>query len=81
MSFDLNLDAWFVDRIGVGVSYRYGSGVIGMVEIQASQRFRIGYAYDMALTKIRSYASGTHEAMLRYEFGFDKKKVISPRYF
>jgi type IX secretion system PorP/SprF family membrane protein len=81
MSFDLNLNAWFVDRIGVGVSYRYGSGVIGMVEIQASQRFRIGYAYDMALTKIRSYSSGTHEAMLRYEFGFDKKKVISPRYF
>jgi hypothetical protein len=52
-----------------------------MLEIQASPRFRIGYAYDMALTDIRGYSSGTHEAMLRYEFGFDKKKVISPRYF
>lgn len=80
-SFDVNLNVWFVDRIGIGASYRYGDGVIGMIEIQASQRFRIGYAYDMALTDIRGYSSGTHEAMLRYEFGFDKKKVISPRYF
>lgn len=80
-SFDANLNVWIVDRIGIGASYRYGDGVIGMIEIQASQRFRIGYAYDMALTDIRGYSSGTHEAMLRYEFGFDKKKVISPRYF
>ncbi len=81
MSFDVNLNCWIIDRIGIGASYRYGDGVLGMLEIQASPRFRIGYAYDMALTDIRGYSSGTHEAMLRYEFGFDKKKVISPRYF
>lgn len=80
-SFDVNLNCWIIDRIGIGASYRYGDGVIGMLEIQASPRFRIGYAYDMALTDIRGYSSGTHEAMLRYEFGFDKKKVMSPRYF
>ena len=81
LSFDANLNVWFIDRIGIGASYRYGDGVLGMLEIQASPRFRIGYAYDMALTSIRGNSSGTHEAMLRYEFGFDKKKVISPRYF
>lgn len=81
LSFDVNLNVWIIDRIGIGASYRYGDGVLGMLEIQASPRFRIGYAYDMALTSIRGNSSGTHEAMLRYEFGFDKKKVISPRYF
>lgn len=81
LSFDANLNVWFADIIGIGASYRYGDGVLGMLEIQASPRFRIGYAYDMALTSIRGNSSGTHEAMLRYEFGFDKKKVVSPRYF
>lgn len=81
LSFDANLNIWIVDRIGIGASYRYGDAVLGMLEIQASRNFRIGYAYDMALTSIRGNSSGTHEAMLRYEFGWDKKKVYSPRYF
>lgn len=81
LSFDANLNVWIVDRIGIGASYRYGDAVLGMLEIQATRNFRIGYAYDLALTSIRGNSSGTHEAMLRYEFGWDKKKVTSPRYF
>lgn len=81
LSFDANLNVWIIDRVGIGASYRYGDAVLGMLEIQASRNFRIGYAYDMALTSIRGNSSGTHEAMLRYEFGWDKKKVTSPRYF
>lgn len=81
LSFDGNLNIWFCDRIAVGGSYRFGDGVLGMVEVQATPRFRLGYAYDLGLTNLRSYNSGSHEVMVRYEFGVDKAKLTSPRYF
>jgi hypothetical protein len=45
-----------------------------------SQNWLIGYAYDMEVTKLADYNSGSHEFFLRYEFG-RHKKVVSPRFF
>ena len=41
----------------------------------------IGYAYEYTLTKIGNYNRGSHEIILGYDFGFEKKRVITPRYF
>ncbi len=81
MEFDLNTNIWFYDILGLGLSYRTGDAVIAMVELQAAPNFRIGYSFDYTITNIQSYSSGTHEIILRYEFGFGSKKVITPRYF
>lgn len=81
VSFDFNSNFWFYDRFAVGASYRTGAAVLGMVEFQATPQLRLGYAYDYGLNNLQRYNSGTHEIMLRYEFGFDKSKVLSPRYF
>jgi hypothetical protein len=78
---DLNANAWFYDRFAIGVSYRTGDAVLGMAEIQINDQFRIGYAYDYTLTELTRYNSGSHEFMLRYELGFRRDKIISPRYF
>jgi hypothetical protein len=71
----------YIDAIALGVSYRTNDAVSIMLEYQANQRFRIGYAYDITTSKIRNYTSGTHEIMLGFDFGKDITKVKTPRFF
>jgi type IX secretion system PorP/SprF family membrane protein len=78
---DINVNTWFHDRVAVGVSYRTGDAIVGLLEMQINPQLRFGYAYDMTLTRIREYGRGSHELMLRYELGFAKKKILTPRYF
>jgi type IX secretion system PorP/SprF family membrane protein len=78
---DFNLNAWYVDKIGLGVSYRTGDAIVAMLEFQATTGLRFGYSYDITTTPLARYASGTHEIMVRYEFATLKKKIITPRYF
>ena len=62
---DFNTNVWLRDIIGLGVSYRTGDAVIGMAEIQANQNLRFGYAYDMTISPLKFYNTGTHEIMIR----------------
>lgn len=81
IELDLNLNVWLKDLIGIGGSYRTGDAFIGMVEIQATDNLRFGYAYDMPFTPLKYFTRGSHELMLRYEFGSFKTKIKSTRYF
>ncbi|MET3114112.1 type IX secretion system PorP/SprF family membrane protein [Pedobacter sp. CG_S7] len=78
---DLNATLWIKDVIGIGAQYRTEADIAGLVEIQASPQIRIGYSYDRSTTSLQNFNSGSHEIMLRYEFGFAKGKTLSPRYF
>jgi type IX secretion system PorP/SprF family membrane protein len=78
---DFNLNAWYVDKIGLGISYRTGDAFVAMLEFQATTGLRFGYAYDITTTNLTRYAGGTHEIMVRYEFATLKKKIVTPRYF
>ena len=78
---DFNTNVWLRDIIGLGVSYRTGDAVIGMAEIQVNQNLRFGYAYDMTISPLKFYNTGTHEIMIRYEIGNFKTKIKSTRYF
>ncbi|WP_029277761.1 PorP/SprF family type IX secretion system membrane protein [Pedobacter borealis] len=78
---DLNANLWIKDVISFGVQYRTEADIAVMMEIQATPQVRIGYSYDKSITKLVNFNRGSHEIMLRYEFGFEKGKTISPRYF
>lgn len=78
---DINLTLWIKDIFAIGGQYRTSADIAGMLEIQATPQIRLGYAYDYSTTQLRNFNSGSHEIMLRYEFGFNKDKFISPRYF
>ena len=93
-ALDLNLNLWIKDRIAIGGSWRTNNGdfssvfsnnrgdaVVGLLEIQATDQFRLGYSYDFMLNGLTKAAGPTHEAMLRYEFGYRKAKILTPRYF
>ncbi len=78
---DLNLNVWLKDMLGIGGSYRTGDAFVGMVEIQATDNLRFGYAYDMPFSPLKYFAKGSHELMIRYEIGNFKTKIKSTRYF
>jgi type IX secretion system PorP/SprF family membrane protein len=78
---DLTATMWFKDVFSVGVQYRTEADITGLVEFQVSPQIRIGYSYDHSTSNLVQYNSGSHEIMLRYEFGFSKSKTLSPRYF
>lgn len=79
---DVNANVWFYDAVAAGLSYRIAAGtLVSMIEIQATKQIRIGYAYDAALGQSKVVGRGSHEIMARYEFGYVKAKILSPRYF
>lgn len=68
------------DKVWAGVSYRTGDALIGSVEVLPTPQWRLGYAYDLGLSRIGPYHAGTHELLLQYEFGY-RIRVRDPRYF
>jgi type IX secretion system PorP/SprF family membrane protein len=78
---DVNCNLLFRQRIWLGVGYRTSDAVVAMVEYQIDTRFRIGYAYDMTTSKLRTYSTGSHEVMLGFDMGRDLVKIKTPRYF
>ncbi len=82
LEYDLNMNAWLQDIVGLGVSYRTGDAFVGVFELQITPEFRLGYAYDYTISNLQPYSKGTHELMLRYEFNNRKdQRVLSPRYY
>jgi type IX secretion system PorP/SprF family membrane protein len=78
---DFNTSLWIMDVLSVGAQYRTSADYAGLLELQLFPQARIGYSYDRSATSLSKYNSGSHEIMLRYEFGYKAKKVLTPRYF
>lgn len=81
IEYDLNANLWIHNLLALGFSYRTGDAVVGMIELQMSKQLRMGYAYDRTFSNLGNFNRGTHELMLRMEFGSPNNKVASPRYF
>ena len=78
---DLTSTLWIKDVIALGAQYRTNADVSGLLEVQATPQVRIGYSYDHSTTELKGFNSGSHEIMVRFEFGASRNKILSPRYF
>lgn len=67
LEMDININAWWKDKVGGGLSYRTADAVVIMLQFQAKEEFQFGYAYDMTVSKFSGTNRGSHELMLRYE--------------
>jgi type IX secretion system PorP/SprF family membrane protein len=84
---DISPALLFIDRIWVGVGYRtggdfsyYGQSIDPFIQIKVTPQLQIGYAYDGELSALNHYTSGTHEIMIGYDFWYDKKRFVTPRF-
>ena len=80
IDFDFNANFIFIDRIWLGASYRLSESYGFMAAVNVTKQLRVGYAYDLIVNPISKFTSGTHEVMLGYDFDFDKKRIVNPRY-
>lgn len=79
---DINCNLLFAKKFWLGVGYRTGDALVGMLEYNITKQLRIGYAYDYSLTAMRDYSNGSHEIMIALDFGqVSEIKTRSPRYF
>jgi len=66
----------------LGLGYRTGDALIGMVEYNFTNKLRAGYSYDFTTSDLGTYNNGSHEIMIAFDFGEDVIiKKTSPRYF
>jgi len=89
--FDVDVSVFFYQTLWVGLSYRSAfedfdeTSSFDSIDIWASyflkNGLRIGAAYDYTLTELSSATSGSFELFLGYEFEYETKKTVTPRYF
>lgn len=78
--YDINAHVRMMDRFWVGASYRNDRAVAAMFQVQLNNQLKCAYTYDYDLAKLRTFSSGSHEIMFRYEFRY-RVEAISPLNF
>lgn len=96
-SLDLNTFVMFYERLWLGASYRTAislypkpyldpslskkNSIVGLMELFAGQRLRVGYAFDYSLAKLQTYTGGSHEFSIGFYLNRKSVRMLSPRYF
>jgi type IX secretion system PorP/SprF family membrane protein len=81
LQVDVSANFMFVEKVVVGVAYRWSAAMSAMVGFQVSDGMYIGYGYDLETTNLENYNSGSHEVFLRYEIFKNSEKITTPRFF
>ena len=68
IQIDINARGIYKEMIWLGVSYRSQESVVAMLGLKKSG-FGFGYSYDVTLTSIKKYSTGSHEIFLAYYIG------------
>jgi type IX secretion system PorP/SprF family membrane protein len=78
---DISGNFMFMEKLTVGVAYRWNAAISGMVGFQISEGLHIGYGYDLETTHLDKYNSGSHEVFLRYDLFKNNTRMTTPRFF
>ncbi len=78
--YDINAHFKLLDRLWLGASYRNSRSAAAMFQFQLTNQLRFAYTYDFDFNKLRTFSSGSHEVMLRYEFRY-KIEAVGPLNF
>ena len=81
ISIDLALTSILNDKFWIGSMFRYNAAIGFFTQYSVNESLRIGLATDFGIQQIRNFNSGTFEAMISYDFSFEKNGIRSPRYF
>lgn len=85
LAIDLNANLYYDEIIDVGVSYRQGDAIIGILGLQLNKYLKFSYAFDYITSKLTAYTKGSHELMLQYRINFSaprhNRMCPQPQYF
>jgi type IX secretion system PorP/SprF family membrane protein len=74
---DLTATLRYKDMVWIGATYRTEDAVSLMVGYWMKKTFQFGYSYDLTMTNLRNYSSGTHEVMLGITLGKEAPAAAS----
>ena len=79
---DLTASFIIMKKLLIGAMFRTGDAFGGLVGIDITDQFHLGYSYDWSYgLQTGTYNRGSHELVLRYDVLFNKKQIHSPRNF
>jgi type IX secretion system PorP/SprF family membrane protein len=78
---DISGNFMFMEKLTIGIAYRWSAAMSGMVGFQISEGLHIGYGYDLETTNLDRYNSGSHEVFLRYDLFKNNTRMTTPRFF
>lgn len=61
---DINLFGEYLNRFGLGLSYRTSNELAIIAMFGISDMFHISYSYDLTFNALRTFSTGSHEVML-----------------
>ncbi|MFN3342248.1 MAG: type IX secretion system membrane protein PorP/SprF [Flavobacteriales bacterium] len=82
LQMDLNAMGLFNKKFGIGLSFRTSKELVGLLNFQLNQSWRLGYGYDFNFNRIGNYSNGSHEIMVVFNMAQVKSHAIleSPRF-
>jgi type IX secretion system PorP/SprF family membrane protein len=66
---EFNAKLQYQDKAWIGASYRHKDGFAGMLGMNVSNTFNVGYAYDYTTSGLNNFSKGTHEFILGFLIG------------
>lgn len=73
---DINTNVVYKDFLWAGAGYRISNfgGIIAMLGVNISDRFRIGYAFNMTTGGVSAFTGTSHEIMVNYHVAIQSSK-------
>ncbi len=69
LGVDVNVKLQYQDKVWIGANYRHKEGYAGMLGINLSSVFNIGYSYDITTSALNNVSRGSHELLLGFLIG------------
>lgn len=73
---DLGVRGVWKNTIGVGAMYRTSYGLVGMVDLNLKDKFRLAYGYGFGGGNLSGLTSGSHEIMLGIQLCRKEKPIV-----
>jgi len=65
----------FQERYWFAASYRHKDAVVANLGMYVSNKFKLGYSFDLPITPIRNYSAGSHELVLTLILGREMSRA------
>jgi type IX secretion system PorP/SprF family membrane protein len=74
IQYDFGIRGLLMDIFSLGASYRPDDAISLSTSIKINKSILIAYSYDIIISKLKNYNSGSHEVVVSYEFNNSNRK-------
>jgi len=74
LTLDFNIKVNFKEQMWGGLSYRTNDALVIIAGYNIKDKINIGYSYDVTLSELKQYSTGSHEILLGYKVFTEARK-------